>query len=823
MIVVLRGLGLVLISRDVRLKVILSGVLAFLAVSAVIAMMAIMERESILDSDSRSDAVFTIDQAAVEVARLEATVAASQVPGSEVDADDVQTWFDIVANRIQVLTRGQVGAFIAADPVLHDLAGQIIDSLEQARRVGEQPVGPEAAKQILKILVPANARFGRLTSLAHVRASEIAGDNLRILAQLQRLFSALITALIVCCLTLVAVFLRHNRLLKRAHAEVRQLLENLQLTSDELADANEKVKKAMAAAQLHNQILRARDMELHTQNARFDAALNNMSQALCLVDAQSRLIECNVRFLELFGVARTAARPGASMPQVFQAVSEARRYDGRMIESIRLEQESLAVSGRSGKFFQEDAQGRALAVSHQPMDDGGWVATYEDISERRRAEAQISFMAHHDALTSLPNRLLFRERMETALARLTGPGDSLAVLCIDLDHFKDVNDTLGHPAGDALLRAVAGRLRNCIRDCDVVARLGGDEFAILQISGDQPDAAESLAQRIVESLAETYDVDGHPAVVGASVGVALATDPAASPDVLLKCADMALYRAKADGRGRHCFFQAEMDAELQARKAIELDLRDALSRQQFDVFYQPQFDLARGQVSGFEALLRWRHPQRGMVPPDQFIPIAEDLQLIGAIGEWVLHRACADATCWPPHVHIAVNLSPMQFYGGDLVETVREALASAGLAPSRLELEITESALLEHDEHVLAALHRLRALGVRIALDDFGTGYSSLSYLRSFPFDKIKVDQSFVREIGKRPDCLAIVRSIADLAQQLGMTTVAEGVETQEQLTAVREAGCTEVQGYLLGRPAPRAALPDAPGEFSELQEFMAA
>ncbi len=823
MIVVWRGLRLVIASRDLRLKVILSGVLAFLAVSAVIAMMAIIERESILDTDSRSDAVFTIDQAAVEVARLEATVAAAQVPGSEVDADDVQTWFEIVANRIQVLTRGQVSAFIAADPMLHDLAGQIIDSIDQARRIGEQPVGPEAAKQILKILVPANARFGRLTSLAHVRASEIAGDNLRILVQLQRLFSGLITALILCCLALVANFLRHNRLLKRAHAEVRQLLENLQLTSAELAGANDKVKKAMAEAQLHNQILRARDMELHTQNARFDAALNNMSQALCLVDSGCRLIECNVRFLELFGVPRAAARPGAPMQQVFQAIGDARRYDVRMIESIRLEQESLAVSGRSGKFFQEDAQGRALAVSHQPMDDGGWVATYEDISERRRAEAQISFMAHHDALTSLPNRLLFRERMETALARLTGPNDSLAVLCIDLDHFKDVNDTLGHPAGDALLRAVAGRLRKCVRDCDVVARLGGDEFAILQISGDQPDASESLAQRIVESLARTYDVDGHPAVVGASVGVALATDPAASPDVLLKCADMALYRAKADGRGRYCFFQAEMDAELQARKAIELDLRDALSRDQFEVFYQPQFDVARGQVSGFEALLRWHHPQRGMVPPDQFIPIAEDLQLIGSIGEWVLNKACADATCWPPHVHIAVNLSPMQFYGGDLVETVRDALAAAGLSPSRLELEITESALLEHDEHVLAALHRLRALGVRIALDDFGTGYSSLSYLRSFPFDKIKVDQSFVREIGKRPDCLAIVRSIADLAQQLGMTTVAEGVETQEQLDAVREAGCTEVQGYLLGRPAPRPVLPDAPGEIAEPQEVMAA
>jgi diguanylate cyclase (GGDEF)-like protein len=531
-----------------------------------------------------------------------------------------------------------------------------------------------------------------------------------------------------------------------------------------------------------------------------------MSQALCMVDAEQRTIVCNVRFLELFGLSADAIRPGVAVAEVFGAISANGSYDRRIIETIQLEQLSLASTGRPWRFIQEDSRGRALSVSHQPMDDGGWVATYEDISERRQAEARIRFMAHHDALTGLPNRLLFRERMEAALERIRRPSDAVAVLCLDLDYFKDVNDTLGHPAGDALLEAVAGRLRNRIRTGDLVARLGGDEFAILQFSEDQPADAESLAQRILEALRQPYDIEGQPAIVSVSIGIAIASESGVSADMLLKCADLALYRAKADGRGTYRFFEARMDAEIQARRAIELDLREALERSELEVFYQPLFELRRQKVSGFEALLRWRHPERGMVPPTQFIPIAEDLRLINPIGEWVLRRACDDAASWPDHVKVAVNLSPMQFRTEDLVPAVERALARSGLPAHRLEVEITESALLQNNEKVLSTLHQLRAIGVQIALDDFGTGYSSLSYLRSFPFDKIKIDQSFVREIGSRPDCLAIVTSIASLARQLGMSTIAEGVETAEQLAEIQAAGCDEVQGYYFDRPKPLAA-----------------
>jgi diguanylate cyclase (GGDEF)-like protein len=414
-------------------------------------------------------------------------------------------------------------------------------------------------------------------------------------------------------------------------------------------------------------------------------------------------------------------------------------------------------------------------------------------------------MAHHDALTGLPNRLLFRERMEAVLERIR-PGEAAAVLCLDLDYFKDVNDTLGHPAGDALLEAVARRLRGCIDSGDLVARLGGDEFAVLQLSEEQSADAELLAQRILEALRQPYDIEGQPAIVSVSIGIAVATESGVSADMLLKCADLALYRAKADGRGTYRFFEAKMDAEIQARRAIELDLREALERSELEVFYQPLFDLHRRQVSGFEALLRWRHPVRGMIPPTQFIPIAEDLRLINPIGEWVLRRACGDAGSWPEHVKISVNLSPMQFRTEDLVPAVERALARSGLPAHRLEVEITESALLQNNDKVLSTLHQLHALGVRIALDDFGTGYSSLSYLRSFPFDKIKIDQSFVREIGNRSDCLAIVTSIASLARQLGMSTTAEGVETAEQLTELQAAGCDEVQGFYFDRPKPLTA-----------------
>jgi len=426
-----------------------------------------------------------------------------------------------------------------------------------------------------------------------------------------------------------------------------------------------------------------------------------------------------------------------------------------------------------------------------------------DVTERKRAEARIAYMAHHDALTALPNRILFHEHLTTALVRAASGGRMLAVLCLDLDQFKAVNDTLGHPVGDLLLKRVAGRLEKAVGERNFVARLGGDEFAIVMPAIENADAAQALAGKLVEELGQPYDIHDHEVIIGASIGIALAPSDGSSPELLLRNADIALYRAKADGRGRLHFFEPEMDRRLKLRRSLELDLRKAFANGELELHYQPLVNLCSGEVSGFEALLRWRHPHRGMVPPAEFIPVAEEIGLIVPLGEWVLRKACEDAAGWADGIKVAVNLSPVQFKSRNLVFAVTSALAYSGLPARRLELEITESVLLGETEANLATLHQLRELGVQISMDDFGTGYSSLSYLRSFPFDKIKIDQSFVRELAERPDCMAIVRAITGLGASLGIATTAEGVETQEQLERLRAEGCTEVQGYLFSPPRP--------------------
>ena len=432
----------------------------------------------------------------------------------------------------------------------------------------------------------------------------------------------------------------------------------------------------------------------------------------------------------------------------------------------------------------------------------------EHLSARRNLEQRLEHMAHHDALTDLPNRVRLRQTMERELARVQR-GENLAVLCLDLDHFKSVNDTLGHPVGDSLLKAVAERLRQKVRDTDIVARLGGDEFAIVQIAAEQPRGAIVLADRLIEALSKPFDLTGHQLVIGTSIGIALAPSDGLDTDQLIKNADMALYRAKADGRGVFRFFEPEMDAKMQARRTLEIDLRKALVEGEFELFYQPLVNLQSNEISGFEALLRWNHPTRGLVPPSEFIPIAEEMGLIVPLGEQVLRQACTEAAGWPGDIRVAVNLSPVQFKSKTLALAVTTALASSGLPPQRLELEITESVLLQDNEATLTTLHQLRALGVRISMDDFGTGYSSLSYLRSFPFDKIKIDQSFVQDMsGGEDDSVAIIRAVAGLGRNLGMATTAEGVETQEQLGYLRQEGCSEVHGYLFSRPMPARDVP---------------
>jgi diguanylate cyclase (GGDEF)-like protein len=396
--------------------------------------------------------------------------------------------------------------------------------------------------------------------------------------------------------------------------------------------------------------------------------------------------------------------------------------------------------------------------------------------------------------------------MEQALKRVRR-GQQLGVFCLDLDFFKNVNDTLGHLIGDKLLCAATQRLQETLREVDTVARLGGDEFAILQLGPRGPEHAGTLAQRLINAINQPYEIDGHHVVVSASIGIAIAPNDGTTTEQLLRNADMALYRAKSEGRATFRFFEPEMDANLQARRHLELDLRKALENGEFELYYQPQVNVLSETLSGCEALLRWNHPTRGLVSPGDFVPLAEEIGLIVPIGEWVLHQACAEAAQWPIPIKIAVNLSPAQFRSRTLVQTVVEALTRSGLPPSRLELEITESVLLHDNEATLATLHELRRFGIRISMDDFGTGYSSLSYLRSFPFDKIKIDRSFIQDLSTRSDCGAIIKAVAGLGRGLGIITTAEGVETAEQLEHIRAEGCTEVQGYLFSAPQPAAKI----------------
>ena len=465
-------------------------------------------------------------------------------------------------------------------------------------------------------------------------------------------------------------------------------------------------------------------------------------------------------------------------------------------------------SGRNWRHLKADgSEIQVLTFGRRVSFEGrdGYLVAVVDITERRKAEARIAYMAHHDGLTNLPNRELYQDRLREALERSEGGKGRVAVLCVDLDLFKNVNDSFGHPMGDRLLRLVADRLRSQARGNNLVARLGGDEFAVILASDVSPNEASDFASRLIKILSACYEIDGIEVVIGASIGIALSPGDGETTEELMRNADMALYRAKSDGGGVHRFFEREMDRQAQKRRDMELDLRRAFANGEFELHYQPLVDIAADRISGFESLLRWRHPEKGMISPADFIPIAEDIGLIGPLGEWVLREACAEAVKWPADVKVAVNLSPVQFRSRNLVQVVVSALANSGLSPKRLELEITESLFLAETEANLAILHQLRELGISISMDDFGTGYSSLSYLRSFPFDKIKIDRSFVKDLALRSDCVAIVRAISGLGRSLKITTTAEGVETMDQLTWLRDEGCNEVQGFLFSAAKPAA------------------
>jgi diguanylate cyclase (GGDEF)-like protein len=557
-----------------------------------------------------------------------------------------------------------------------------------------------------------------------------------------------------------------------------------------------------ARLKTQNELGKGQEEALRIRNLQFDTAINNMSQGLCFFNAEHRLIVCNNRYLEMYDLSPDRVGPGTALADIVDMRFEAGSFPAMSREEYLRWRSKVAVSAVPTDSIVELRNGRTFKIRHRPMPDFGWVATHEDITEQRQSEIKIEYMAHHDSLTDLANRVLLNDRLETALDRIDGR-QMVAVHHLDLDQFKAVNDTFGHPTGDKLLKIVADRLRGLVRETDTIARMGGDEFVIVQAPVADPTDATALAQRIIRLMSEPYDIDGDQAVIGASIGIAVGPGDGMSPDKLLRNADLALYRAKGDGRGTFRFFEPAMDLQMQTRRIMEQDLRKALPAGEFELHYQPVVSLASNRITGFEALIRWNHPEQGMIAPGTFIPLAEEIGFIVPIGEWVIRQACATAARWPADLVVAVNISAVQFRNPGLMQVIVGALAASGLHPTRLEIEITETALLQNKESTLAVLHQLRALGIRIALDDFGTGYSSLTYLQCFPFDKIKIDRSFVKDITENKGSLNIVRAVAALANGMGMTATAEGVETSEQFETIKSEGCTEMQGFLFSRPLP--------------------
>ncbi|WFP61640.1 EAL domain-containing protein [Mesorhizobium sp. WSM4904] len=713
----------------------------------------------------------------------------------------------------------------AGSPAEQDLFDQFVylwtayeDSLTTIFPLLETGEQAKAVKEFETVSLPTVAeaaqRLDGLLALTNQRSMSAAAMADRTYTVAQRLaWAAIVFA--AGCLGMLVAWIRHNvskPILTVSEAMHRLTLGDRRSTLVALKrDRRDEVGLLFSAfagyrASLERSDALVREAELERQH--LAAAAANMPVGLCMFDAERRLVFCNQAYGDLYHLPETLTRPGSRWVDLMRFRIAAGLYVGQ--DPDRYLEELSATIDRAERVVSlvELRDGRTIDLIHQPLPGGGWLATHHDVTDLRRSEARISHMARHDGLTDLPNRILFRERAEEALAEMERRDGKAAFLCLDLDHFKMVNDTLGHPIGDALLKEVASRLRQVVREDDTVARLGGDEFVIIQREAGQPVEATALAQRVIDALSAPYVVDGHGVVISASVGISIAPNDSRNADQLLKNGDMALYRAKAEGRGTYRFFEPEMDARMQARRFLELDLREALVRGQFEIYYQPLLNLGRGEVSCFEALLRWHHPTRGIVSPAEFIALAEEIGLIVPIGEWVIKQACLDAARWPDGIKVAVNLSPTQFRSSRLLSTIVEALDVSGLPPSRLELEITETVLLANTQATLAMLQHIHMLGVHIAMDDFGTGYSSLSYLRSFPFDKIKIDQSFVKDANDVDSSVAIIRAVTSLGSSLGMQTTAEGIETAEQLERVRTEGCTEAQGFLLSRPLPAREIP---------------
>jgi diguanylate cyclase (GGDEF)-like protein len=748
-----------------RMRMVKQAIGAFFAIFIGIAaclLYLLDSRRSQLDELATYNVTFLTAQASTEILRLRQLALSHAAGEAEVAQEDVQLALDILANRLSVIRSGRTRQYLIRfgryEPVAQALGAALQAGQAQVDRWG----GTAPALELARIFQPLEDSTAGLASLVHGEVAHRITASQDTFNKLQLGSLLMLATIALCGIGLSAL---------------------------------------LWWLQAHNRLVQERDHDLKVQNLRFNVALTNMSQALAMFDGEDRLVVCNGRFREMFGLPEQLVAPGTPAAEVFDGAARHAPYGAEMVRRMRGRLLRLTEASGAGAVLEENRNGAAVSATVQSMADGGWVATFEDVTERHRAESRIAHMALHDALTGLPNRVMLRDRLERALAELKRGGARFAVFYLDLDHFKDVNDTLGHPIGDALLREAAARLLACVREGDVVARLGGDEFAILQSGQGTEARAAEVAERVIQAIGTPFDLDGHRVTVGTSIGIALCDGTEEDADALLRRADLALYRAKEDGRGTWRFFEPEMERQATERHRIETELREALPRGELSILFQPQLSLRSGRIAGCEALLRWRHARMGDIPPSLFVPVAEKIGLILRLGEHVLRVACREAASWPEDVRVAVNLSAVQFTAGDVPATVARVLAETGLPPQRLELEVTESVLIRDDAVVLEAMRALKRLGVRLSLDDFGTGYSSLSYLLRFPFDKVKIDRAFVRAGESRAEAEAIVRHITSLARHLGMTTTAEGVETLEQLDDMRAADCDEVQGFLVGRP----------------------
>lgn len=751
----------------------------------------VLERQSALERLSRYNVAFSAGQGANEFLRLRTALYSLALnPESTDAARNARLRFEILMNRLNLFESGEFDGFTKSQPDIQQLVDQIENTLVEI----DPLIGaPGEASTALALTAPLEASFVEILSKANAYGGRLVARDQQELFGLHWQFTTVAIALALCGFVLFLFNGWQNRLLISAQRSLAGSNEDLQRASARLAASVAETRDA--------------NTKLVRQNELFETALDNMSHGLCMFNRDGNIIVTNRRMAEIFGLPATSIRHGTTLAEFEDVLHQVGLCSPRGAARLLRMRSGPAESMARHTAEQTLADGRRVMVSHQPMDSGGWTATFEDITDRYKAQAQISHMARHDALTNLPNRTLLRERLEATLARDRATQQIAAVMCIDLDNFKKINDTYGHPFGDQLLCEASARLLSVCRNKDTISRIGGDEFIVVCSGMERMDQVDKAAKRMVQALSEPFHIQGREVTTGGSIGIATTRQASDSVDELLRFADLALYSAKDAGRGTYAHYTAEMGAQIERKVVVESRLRAEDLGEDFALAFQPITSLASKRMTCVEALLRWKNPSRGTTEIPEVIRIAEESGAIVNLGAWVLREACLFAAQLPDEICMAVNISAVQFNRTDIVKTVSDILKETKLPAGRLVLEITETLLLEDNTKITTEFKALKELGVSLSLDDFGTGYSSLNYLRKFAVDTIKIDRVFIKEIGRNRDHDAIVATIINLASNLGMTTIAEGVETEDQLQILRAAGCTEIQGFLVGRPMPKDAL----------------